>query len=455
MARYVHDPTRAKINSDKMGGNSFSTPLLWHRRERFIMINHIRNAWIGAASCSLLFLEVSASRTLCIDPQAGAFVALAVDEDAYESIAGAPLPDDATQQQKWIIVTEPPSVDPHNQNGDDETPEGPKGSLAGQFLQVLPDTGRIYPSRNNPLSNVNQLSQESPYIIIRFRVDRENTGWHTLFLRWTGGDTVGGGDSLYAALFHKGGVIRGQRTLKTSVTPIDSSLSGFAGCCYDSGTHACPCHRKQPSSNATCPAFIESRRAAEFGVKCPVGPGVMQMVPAPAWYEFAGQSVGNVMNFESEPWDATCEAEGDNTADSGQDFASWEIAKAGTYDLRIFAREDGTALDAVYLAGPTGSAPLIQQRYLAGESTFCKHEGYTFLSTSGFSLVSLVVAAGCVLALVFFRGRSQSVRNVLSRCLAALGTAQGGLVGYDQLHVRQEAETGHYRGLESSGDQLL
>ena len=59
------------------------------------------------------------------------------------------------------------------------------------------------------------------------------------------------------------------------------------------------------------------------------------------------------MDFDSEPWDATCEAEGVGTADSGTDIASWEL-EAGDYTLSFYPREDGTCFDAFYLVGPSG-----------------------------------------------------------------------------------------------------
>jgi hypothetical protein len=98
------------------------------------------------------------------------------------------------------------------------------------------------------------------------------------------------------------------------------------------------------------------------------------------------------MDFDSEPWDVTCEADGSNTRDSSHDFPSWEL-DSGIYELRIYAREDGTALDAIYVAGPTGKAPAVSQRYSAGDSTICPHQpvagkivGYSFL---GFAVVFL------------------------------------------------------------------
>ena len=41
---------------------------------------------------------------------------------------------------------------------------------------------------------------------------------------------------------------------------------------------------------------------------------------------------------------------------SGLDFAAWELA-AARYRLVIYPREDGTAVDAFYLAGPGVSPP--------------------------------------------------------------------------------------------------
>lgn len=72
--------------------------------------------------------------------------------------------------------------------------------------------------------------------------------------------------------------------------------------------------------------------------------------------------------------DTTCEAQGDNTADSGKDSASWYLSKGQEYELRIFAREDGTALDAIYIVGPGGDAPLPYRQFNANQSTFCDSE---------------------------------------------------------------------------------
>ena len=146
-------------------------------------------------------------------------------------------------------------------------------------------------------------------------------------------------------------------------------------------THACPCYEKEEDA-AVCTYFSEKDNtthslwqprasASKFGAKCPVGAGAMTVISAPKWYLFAGQEKGNVEDFDAEPWDATCEAEGDNTADSGRDFATWDLSAGRDYDLNVFVREDGTALDAIYIAGPGGEAPNYMKRYTYGDSTIC------------------------------------------------------------------------------------
>lgn len=119
----------------------------------------------------------------------------------------------------------------------------------------------------------------------------------------------------------------------------------------------------------------------------------MEIIKEPEWYLFAGQEAGSVMDFDSEPWDTSCEADGSNTKDSGHDFPSW-VLDAGNYDLRIYAREDGTALDGIYIAGPNGNAPSISKRYAKGDSTICAPKkvnvGKLFLFTSiGIGILAL------------------------------------------------------------------
>jgi hypothetical protein len=45
------------------------------------------------------------------------------------------------------------------------------------------------------------------------------------------------------------------------------------------------------------------QRALQF--RCEIGHGELTLVHSPLWYLFAGQAYGNVMDFDSEPWDST------------------------------------------------------------------------------------------------------------------------------------------------------
>ena len=117
----------------------------------------------------------------------------------------------------------------------------------------------------------------------------------------------------------------------------------------------------------------------------------MTIVKAPEWYLYAGQEAGDVMDFDSEPWDVTCEADGSNTRDSGHDFPSWTLGK-GLYELRIYAREDGTALDGIYVAGPKGKAPTVSKRYARGDSSFCVKQPMSAGKILGFTFAGIIVA---------------------------------------------------------------
>lgn len=157
-------------------------------------------------------------------------------------------------------------------------------------------------------------------------------------------------------------------------------------------THACPCHEANPNDNLTCPNFINKEKASSFGAQCLLGPGIMDIVEDPRWYLFAGQEAGDVMDFNSEPWDVTCEAEGSNTKDSGHDFPSWELG-GGDYELRLYAREDGTALDAIYVAGPGAPSPDVTKLYQAGDSTICEATRSRIVLYVGFALGFILLAA--------------------------------------------------------------
>ena len=173
-------------------------------------------------------------QALCAD-ETDVFLGLATDEEAYSTVPGAKGDEDhGLEPQDWLLTVEP-TIDPHS----GETPKGPQHSYDGRFLQVLPDSGRSYPPRGGHLEHAAELDRgnsKSPYVSFRLRVARE--GIHTAFLRWTGGDTVGGGDSLYVVLYkrikkNKYTLVRGQETVKPAMVPIDAGMSTFAGCCYD------------------------------------------------------------------------------------------------------------------------------------------------------------------------------------------------------------------------------
>mmetsp|Transcript_8036 Transcript_8036/g.9182 ORF Transcript_8036/g.9182 Transcript_8036/m.9182 type:complete len:418 (+) Transcript_8036:269-1522(+) len=346
------------------------------------------------------FSVEAAKHQLCADPHTGAYVGLAIDVDTYDSI---PTPESAVYNvtQKWALVEE----------RDDD---GPMNSFAGKFLQVEPDLGRSYPEKGQHLKRVDELWQDSPYISFELFVAK--AGWHTLFLRWTGGDTIGGGDSLYATMWKgsiakKHNVVTGQRTLKPIVVAIDSKPSTYAGCCYNVNSHACPCRLEAPPANDTeCPNFIAQHQAAHFGIKCPLGPGALEFVRSPEWYLFAGQDVGNLEDFATEPWDATCEADGSNTADSGSDYASWNLEK-GLYTLTIFAREDGTAFDGFYFAGPDSDAPHFRTVFATGDSTICN---LPIALERGWVRVSLAIVAGLLSMLIVYVIGKQVVNRFCS-----------------------------------------
>jgi len=358
--------------------------------------------------------EVTEQKTLCSDEN-GIFLGLATDEEAYSSIKGDPAKDEKDgDAQSWILTADG-SPDPHS----GKKPTGPINSFDKRFLQVLPDTGRSYPTRGSHLQKAKDLDrakERTPYVSFKLKVEKDAEGIHTLFVRWTGGDTVGGGDSLYVVLYKadkKNGykLVHGQQTVKPTMVPIDAGMSRFAGCCYDMETHACPCFNQKPD-NTTCPMFIDTAKASTFGVQCRVGGGAYTIVKAPEWYLYAGQLAGDVMDFDSEPWDVTCEADGSNTHDSGHDFPSWEL-EHGMYDLRIYAREDGTALDAIYVAGPRGRAPTVSQRFARGDSTICVKP-----PLQAGKLVGIGFAGVLVLAVIWFastRPGKEVLGSVLSK----------------------------------------
>ena len=266
-------------------------------------------------------------------------------------------------------------------------------SFTGKYLQVLPDNG----------DNYNEVHSYESFVwtALEFRLKVPAADTYTLFVRWSGGDTGGAGDSMYATMANAdGSVVRGRvdihlfcdcvASMTWSSLVVSTQVRGvptwrdqkvgigdtpgmFSGCCYSMTTHACPCYTEDAATaEAACTAdegyWQTTADAVGFGATCVAGEGKMEQL-APEWYEFAGQEYGNVMDFASEPWDATCEAQGTGTADSGRDEAVWQLA-AGNYVLKFYPREDGTALDAIYLAPFNARNP--DSVVLApGESSIC------------------------------------------------------------------------------------
>ena len=147
----------------------------------------------------------------------------------------------------------------------------------------------------------------------------------------------------------------------------------------------------------------------------------MVIVKAPEWYLYAGQEAGDVMDFDSEPWDVTCEADGSNTIDSGHDFPSWRILEHGDYELRVYAREDGTALDGIYVAGPpSGQAPIVSRRYVKGDSTICKSRTWWWSSVGKKTvLVTSIVGMVCVcVVLLVLSASTQTGKEILSTVIS-------------------------------------
>lgn len=322
------------------------------------------------AICAQLVVSLSAAapdwpgvtpRVHCANADGG-FIGLASD-GAYT----LRLPADAPgNPEKWMRVRNSGS-DPRGAHvpamGTYVTPIN--GSFTGEYVQVLPDDRSQY----KDIYGIGSFSMTG----LDFELKVTAAGLHTLFLRWTGGDAVGGGDSLYVVMrdAQTDALIPGRSTFKKKLVPVDKA-PGIAGCCYDHVTHQCHCfNSEQPTpdqvAGATCKVWVPALRAKNYGIMCEAGNGEMVAVTDPKWYLYAGQDSGNVMDFDSEPWDATCEAEGIGTRDTGLDFAAWDLLE-GSYRLVIYPREDGTALDAFYLAGPE-TPPPTGLRLSAGDST--------------------------------------------------------------------------------------
>jgi len=312
----------------------------------------------------------------------GAFIGLASDHIHQVKVGSDGV-------ERWTTIKA--DEDSEQQPGGNPWGPPPSGSIrnsfTGEYLQVLPDDRDSF-GGNDPGPRVKQWVNWHAFpdvealttttLSFSLHVGESGGGMHTLFLRWTGGDLRGAGDSMYVAMFDdQGRVVPGPDAVKPTSVPIDDPEHDFLGCCYNMKSHACPCF-KEPPGEDKCPTiwggrdgFIAANEAKQYGIMCDVGNGVMDIVRAPRWFEFAGQEEGNVMDFDSEPWDATCEAEGQSTIDSGRDFATWDLEGGKDYTITFFPREDGTAFDAFYLAGPKALPPSPETRLKAGASTVC------------------------------------------------------------------------------------
>lgn len=326
-------------------------------------------------------------------------------------------------------------------------------SFCGVYAQVLPDDGDDYKNVYGASSFVWTALE------FRLRVPAEDT--YTLFARWSGGDTVGGGDSFYVLVEDEhGDIVEGLPTWKETKVPIGETPGAFSGCCYDTTTHACPCSTSSVADgkaecNSTAGYWIDTAKATQWGATCVAGEG--QLEPsAPLWYEFAGQEYGDVMDFDSEPWDATCEAQGTGTADSGRDEATWNLKK-GEYVLKFYPREDGTAIDAIYVA-PFGANPPNGLVLTKGQSSTCDDPSSSS-SSSGSS--SRVVWVWVVVAIVFIvvvvltiAAANSKVRARITADLMALRGSRAD-VPMSPTYVEMDAREEAFIGDSDSGNAAL
>ena len=258
------------------------------------------------------------------------------------------------------------------------------GSFTGSYMQVLPDDRNSY----------YDIHGEGSFTMtgLEYVIDVAAAGKHTLYLRWSAGADKGAGDSLYVVMreYATDHIVAGESTLKPTLVAIDAVPGQFAGCCYDHSTHACPCFAADQSNETGCDYWVPTEHAVHWSAQCRKGAGEMDAVNDPKWYLYSGKEDSTAVTFAAEPWDATCEAAGTGTkdtsaantrtlspvasrrspplttqqrltppaplCDSGLDFATWNLP-VGRYRFVIYPREDGTAVDAFYLAGPGVNPP--------------------------------------------------------------------------------------------------
>ena len=286
----------------------------------------------------------------------GAIIGLASDNAYY---VRPPADGGAGNSERWVLVTEGAGT--------------PRNSFTGQFMQVMPDDGDSY----HDIYGAGSFTMTG----LDFAFDVLETTTYTLFLRWTGGDTRGAGDSLYAVVRKHGTdeLMPGPDTFKPKRVAIDAMPGEFTGCCYNRVSHACPCYTPDMNSSACIGSFVGIEQTSRWHPTCADSHGAMEGVSDPRWYLFAGQSEstdaeGSQMDFDAEPWDASCEAVATATKDTGQDFARWTL-EPGRYHMVFYPREDGTALDAFHLVPSGGSPPTPSAALAAGATTLSCPDG--------------------------------------------------------------------------------
>lgn len=147
--------------------------------------------------------------------------------------------------------------------------------FTGSYMQVLPDDRDSYHS----------IHGEGSFTMtgLEYVIDVAQAGRHTLYLRWSGGDDRGAGDSLYVVMreYATDHIVPGEDTLKPTLVAIDAVPGQYAGCCYDSSTHSCNCLAAEPAE-ADCASWQTTERAHGWAM-CPKGAGQMDAVNDPLW----------------------------------------------------------------------------------------------------------------------------------------------------------------------------
>ena len=159
----------------------------------------------------------------------GAFIGMASDTSSYTVTPAQDGRDDVAVRrdtnsyyvkvklnpaQVWTLV--------------DEAKPPPGGavvhSFTGKYLQVLPDNG----------DNYNEVHSYESFVwtALEFRLKVPAADTYTLFVRWSGGDTGGAGDSMYATMANAdGSVVRGRVDIHLFCDCVGSmawsSLVGF------------------------------------------------------------------------------------------------------------------------------------------------------------------------------------------------------------------------------------